>query len=108
MNLASLSPTHQTFASEVEEKASEAGGMKNHSTLDAPDVKNAGDTDSKPSEQSPQETSKDEYPHGLQLVLLAGASLVAVFLIALDQVRISAHTQYFQGNRTSSDPRTPF
>ena len=28
----------------------------------------------------------EQYPHGLKLVLLAGASIVAVFLIALDQV----------------------
>lgn len=35
-------------------------------------------------------TMKDEeYPHGLPLVLLAGASLIAVFLIALDQVSTS-------------------
>lgn len=33
-----------------------------------------------------QHMSDDEYPHGFRLVLLAGASLVAVFLIALDQV----------------------
>ena len=33
------------------------------------------------------ETFADEqYPHGLKLVLLAGASIVAVFLISLDQV----------------------
>jgi MFS transporter, DHA2 family, glioxin efflux transporter len=29
----------------------------------------------------------DQYPHGLKLILLAGSSLIAVFLIALDQVR---------------------
>jgi hypothetical protein len=28
----------------------------------------------------------DKYPHGLRLIILAGASIVAVFLIALDQV----------------------
>ena len=28
----------------------------------------------------------DQYPHGFTLALLAGASIVAVFLIALDQV----------------------
>jgi MFS family permease len=35
------------------------------------------------------EATSDEhqYPHGLKLVLLVGASIVAVFLIALDQVR---------------------
>lgn len=29
----------------------------------------------------------DQYPHGYKLVLLAGAAIIAVFLIALDQVR---------------------
>jgi hypothetical protein len=28
----------------------------------------------------------DQYPHGLKLILLAGSSLISVFLIALDQV----------------------
>jgi hypothetical protein len=32
------------------------------------------------------ELDNDQYPHGLQLVVLAAASIVAVFLIALDQV----------------------
>lgn len=32
------------------------------------------------------EVAVDQYPQGLRLVLLAGASAVAVFLIALDQV----------------------
>ena len=30
--------------------------------------------------------SHDQYPHGLRLIILAGASIVSVFLIALDQV----------------------
>lgn len=41
------------------------------------------------SEKAIQPMNDDQYPHGLKLVLLAGASVVAVFLIALDQV--SAH-----------------
>ncbi len=28
----------------------------------------------------------DQYPHGMKLVLLAGSSLVSVFMISLDQV----------------------
>lgn len=43
--------------------------------------KNQGSSD------NPAPTMEDaDYPHGLPLVLLAGASLIAVFLIALDQV----------------------
>lgn len=34
-----------------------------------------------------EKTGDEQYPHGLKLVLLASASIVAVFLIALDQVR---------------------
>lgn len=33
-----------------------------------------------------QDMTADQYPHGLKLILLASASLVSVFLIALDQV----------------------
>ncbi len=40
-------------------------------------------------EKSGQETSDDQYPRGSKRILLAGASIVAVFLIALDQVRSS-------------------
>jgi hypothetical protein len=39
--------------------------------------------------EKPSETTNDDhdqYPHGLKLVLLSGSALVAVFLIALDQV----------------------
>lgn len=35
-----------------------------------------------------QSLSEDKYPHGTKLLLLAGASVVSVFLIALDQVRL--------------------
>ena len=35
----------------------------------------------------------DEYPHGWKLVILAGASVIAVFLIALDQVGVHAVLQ---------------
>ncbi|KIN08976.1 hypothetical protein OIDMADRAFT_37925 [Oidiodendron maius Zn] len=46
---------------------------------------NAGDSDSAGPEKPVQGMTDDQYPHGLKLVLLAGASIVAVFLIALDQ-----------------------
>jgi hypothetical protein len=54
--------------------------------LSAPDVTNVGDSDSIHSEKPVHGMSDDKYPHGLNLVLLAGASITAVFLIALDQV----------------------
>lgn len=56
------------------------------STLNIPDVINVGDSDSAHPEKPIQGMTDDQYPHGLKLVLLAGASIVAVFLIALDQV----------------------
>ena len=33
-----------------------------------------------------KDVEEDQYPHGLKLIILASAALVAVFLIALDQV----------------------
>lgn len=43
-------------------------------------------------EKSFHDVTGDQYPHGLKLVILAGSSLVAVFLIALDQVSRSPTT----------------
>lgn len=52
-------------------------------------------------EKTTQEVPDDQYPHGLKLIILAGASVVAVFLIALDQVSILsilAHVNRIQIN----------
>lgn len=56
------------------------------STLNNPDVNNVGGSDSEHPEKPAQFMTDDQYPRGLKLVLLTGASLIAVFLIALDQV----------------------
>ena len=56
------------------------------STLHAASTTKFSDTDSAESRKPVQHISDDQYPRGLKLVLLAGASIVAVFLIALDQV----------------------
>ena len=48
--------------------------------------KEAGKDNIPPSQPSDQALKDDQYPHGLRLIILAGASIVAVFLIALDQV----------------------
>jgi len=56
------------------------------STLNTPGVNNVSDSDSTQPENPVQEMTDDQYPHGLKLVILTGASIVAVFLIALDQV----------------------
>jgi hypothetical protein len=55
---------------------------------DATNPDKAGDSDSsnEGTRNPVRHMSDDEYPQGFRLVLLAGASLVAVFLIALDQV----------------------
>ncbi len=58
------------------------------STLDTLDVNNAGDSASTRREEPIHDMPDDQYPHGLKLALLAGASIVAVFLIALDQVSL--------------------
>jgi hypothetical protein len=47
-------------------------------------TKDTGDIDAGVSHHA--ELDNDQYPHGLKLVVLAAAALVAVFLIALDQV----------------------
>jgi hypothetical protein len=70
------------------EKATIASGVTGSpkpSTVEGLDVNVVGDSDSTHTE-IPQGMADDQYPHGLKLVLLAGASIVAVFLIALDQV----------------------
>ncbi|KIY02188.1 uncharacterized protein Z520_02326 [Fonsecaea multimorphosa CBS 102226] len=56
-----------------------------HSILNTADVKDASDSLSTPQEKSVQSMTDDQYPHGLKMALIAGASVVAVFLIALDQ-----------------------
>ena len=45
------------------------------------------DSDKSMAEKPAQSIDKSEYPTGLRFVSLASASIVAVFLIALDQVR---------------------
>lgn len=63
-------------------------------TLDTPDhANNIGNSDNLHQEKPVQEMSNQQYPHGLPLILLAGSSIIAVFLIALDQVSThSTHT----------------
>lgn len=56
------------------------------STLNTSDMNNVGHSDSAHPEKPVHGMPDDQYPHGLKLILLAGASIVAVFLIALDQV----------------------
>jgi len=57
------------------------------STLDIPRVNNVSDSDSaNPEKPAVGSMTDEQYPHGLTLVILAGASIVAVFLISLDQV----------------------
>lgn len=51
-----------------------------------PDKSNDSDNSNAEMTKPDRHMSDDEYPQGFRLVLLAGASLVAVFLIALDQV----------------------
>ena len=40
-------------------------------------------------EKSVASTEEDQYPHGLRLLSLVSATIVAVFLIALDQVSMA-------------------
>lgn len=63
----------------------EADSLKG-STLDTPSLDNVANSDKAHLDVPPPPPSDDQYPHGMKLVILAGASLVAIFLIALDQV----------------------
>jgi hypothetical protein len=67
-----------------------AVGVESHSpqssTSKTPTVNNVGGSDTVHPEKPVQGMPDDQYPHGMKLVFLAGASIVAVFLIALDQV----------------------
>jgi len=42
---------------------------------------------SNPKKDVSADQNEDDYPHGWKLIILASASIIAVFLIALDQVR---------------------
>lgn len=66
-------------------------------------------SDSDEAEKIEQAGTAEEYPHGIRLVLLAGASIMGVFLISLDQVSSLAGTRKFlpvqplkQGRRSSA------
>jgi MFS transporter, DHA2 family, glioxin efflux transporter len=56
------------------------------STYNLADNDKISDNDSPQPEKDVQDTTDNEYPQGIRRILLAGASVVAVFLIALDQV----------------------
>jgi hypothetical protein len=58
-------------------------------TLIAPNIDLVSDSDIKEPQGQIRSMINDEYPHGMQLIFLAGASVIAVFLIALDQVSAS-------------------
>lgn len=52
-------------------------------------------SDAEKTDKTPDQAMADEdYPQGLKLYILAASSLVAVFLIALDQVRLLILSNY--------------
>ena len=55
-------------------------------TSSDPDLKYSGEKSIENTALSGPRPDDKQYPQGLKFVLLAGASIVAVFLIALDQV----------------------
>jgi hypothetical protein len=68
--------------------------------LNHPNKDSGGDGHSSNLDFPVRAMTDDNYSHGLKLVILAGASLIAVFLIALDQVGSTLVT-YFDTERTS-------
>ena len=103
-------------ATMVETDTSEASTLNNNGEF--PDAHGIGEekeaplketSDSDPAEKLDQAVAADEYPHGIRLVLLAGASIMGVFLISLDQVSSLAGTRKIlpvpplkQGRRSSA------
>ncbi|CAO2649651.1 Nn.00g070360.m01.CDS01 [Neocucurbitaria sp. VM-36] len=63
----------------------ENGSSKPSTINDNNDIANS---DSEHTGKATEQMNEDQYPHGLKLVLLSGASIIAVFLIALDQTII--------------------
>ncbi|KAL9040170.1 MAG: hypothetical protein Q9214_004593 [Letrouitia sp. 1 TL-2023] len=53
--------------------------------MNNPDGNNVDDSDTASPEKPVEGMTDDQYPQGYRLVLLAGATVIAVFLIALDQ-----------------------
>ena len=66
-----------------------------------PSTKVLSESDSEQPRQAVAAVSADEYPTGLRLVLLAGASIMGVFLISLDQVCRGANCFFFCAARRS-------
>ncbi|KAK4691717.1 MFS transporter, DHA2 family, glioxin efflux transporter, partial [Lecanoromycetidae sp. Uapishka_2] len=62
--------------------------MSKPSTINKPDGHTITDSNTASLEKAVEGMSDDQYPQGFKLVLLAGASVIAVFLIALDQTII--------------------
>ncbi|KAH8878705.1 putative efflux pump antibiotic resistance protein [Thozetella sp. PMI_491] len=81
----SRAPTPETREEKPGVTDTEESKPSTPSPTDLTEVNN-GDSDGTQLEKpAAQETTEDQYPHGLTLVLLSSACLIAVFLIALDQ-----------------------
>jgi MFS family permease len=70
-------------------------GVASSGTTEKSDELGKSLSDSEQSRQAVGAPSGDEYPTGLRLVLLAGASIMGVFLISLDQVSNSLGALFF-------------
>lgn len=82
------------------DRAIDAGAVARSDTTESPTIVPGIPHDSTESDSTHLEKpievhndSPDEWPHGFKLVMLAGASLVSVFLVALDQVRIRPQSE---------------
>lgn len=67
------------------------------------------DPGSKPSQgsepnQGGQVDTEDQYPHGLRLFLLGGASILGIFLISLDQVNTNSPSHLHSSPNTQRRP----
>lgn len=92
-NLGPLQKPNVNMGSQSQEKRVEAitGAPSGQMSSDSKQVSLLADAEMVNKDPNQAQTEADEitYPTGIRLVLLAGASILGVFLISLDQVRPS-------------------
>ena len=87
----------------------ETSGLSTPNNGNSPSVKVVVELNPSSSSSSPATSEEDQYPHGLVLYLLAGASIMGVFRISLDQTIVGTAipkiTDEFDGSAPDDDVR---
>lgn len=90
-----------TMGSEKMEESSPPSGVITPNGDEKVDNLTSDDSDRSEKQETSDDIPEDQYPHGLKLVLLSGATVLAIFLIALDQV-CGMSTLFFTDNEKIS------